>query len=192
MKWSKWWMVFGLLLAFAAGGCSTLDQLYDQQVAEAPGPVVATNVVYKTNIVTVQAASTNVLTGEIVPARVRHEITPEIEIVRGPPVWVTNLIARPMVQGTIQGAAAVPVPFAGAAALLLGWAYSAYGHFRSRRLAQGLVVSIQAGRRLLNETPEGKILGAQFKAKLQQSQAMQGIAPWVKKLLDATLPDHKV
>lgn len=184
-------MFLAAFFAFCAG-CTTLDHLYAREVTEFSAAPIATNVVYKTNSVVIEPASTDPITGAVRPARVREEVTPEISVVMSPPRRVTNIVERPGIRGAIDTTGALPIPWAGAGALLLGWAYSAYAAFRNRRVARGLVLSVQAGRKFLAETPEGRALGDKFKEKLQHSQILHGVAPAVKALLDQTLPDHKV
>lgn len=173
------------------GGCSTFDTLFDRTVTEVPGQIIVTNTVFKTNVVFI-AAVTNAATGDVTQPQIKQVITPEISYVFSPPTYVTNIAPRASIQGAIQGAGGLPLPYAGTAAVLIGWAYSAYAALRNRKINKALVLSVQAGRQFLTETPEGRTVADGFKKKMVESQMMAGIAPQVKVLLDKWIPDHKV
>jgi hypothetical protein len=168
------------------GGCSTL---YDQHIVERPGEVVGTNFVLRTNIVLLEAARTNEV-GEVIPARIAQVVQPEIVLQYAPPTYVTNLVPRATIETGIRAAGGLPVPWAGTAALLLGWAYSAFAAFRNKQIAKGLVQSVQVGREFLQATPEGQKLDAAFKEKLVRHQQFAGVAKHVQALLEAYVPNH--
>ena len=127
---------------------------------------------------------TNEITGEITPPKLQQVVTPEITSSYAPPTLITNLVPRPLVEEALKTTGALPFPFAGAVALLLGWAYSGYAAMRNKRLGVAVIQSVQAGREFLQSTPEGKKLDEQFKATLAQHQTYSGVVKEVKQLLD--------
>ncbi len=187
--WIMLWLclvICGLVLT----GCAPIERtLYRREVVSVPGPILATNVITRTNEIVLAPASTNALTGEVTPARVERRIEPEITYTHAPPTLVTNLVPRPELAGAIQAGGALPFPFAGAAALALGWAYSAYASVRNRRVGVALVQGIEAGREFLQSTPEGQKLDEQFKETLARHQNYAGVMRDVRTLLDRYVHD---
>jgi hypothetical protein len=170
-------------------GCAQLDGLYDRQVTEIPGEVLRRSTILRTNEVVLEAASTNTA-GLIVPAKIAQVVTPEIAVPYAPPTYITNLVPRLGVETGIKAVAAAPVPWAGTAALGLGWLYSAYASLRNKQVAKALVQSVQVGREFLQRTPEGEKLDAELKRLLQRHQEYAGVAREVKKILDTCVPKH--
>ncbi len=176
-----------LLLGLFASGCSTLDSFYAKQVEEIPGaPIERT--IYRTNVV-LESAYTN-SAGSVTPERLVEVVMPEVSVQHAPPTYVTNLVPRGDVETGIKAAGAVPVPWAGAVALGLGWLYSAYASLRNKQVAKALVQSVQVGREFLQATPEGQKLDAEVKRLLQRHQEYAGVAEEVKKILEAYVPGH--
>ena len=180
---------FGLmaLAAVTVGistGCSSLDgALYNREVKTTPGEITRTNTVYTTNMVVVEASKTNAATGEVSAPVLKQVIVPTITYDYAPPTVVTNLVPRAGIETLIQGGGALPVPFAGTVALGLGWLYSLYASIRNKKIAAGIVQSVQRGREFLQTTPEGQKLDEKFKAILAQHQDSAGIVDEVNKLL---------
>lgn len=165
-------------------GCGTLDSLYEEQVSQLPGEIIGTNTVFTTNTVMVAAAQTNDVTGEITPAVLKEEVTPVITYEYSPPRYQTNLVPKAFVAGAIETTSALPFPFAGAAGLVVGFLYSAYAAVRNRKATKALVLGIEAGRKFLNETPEGRKLDAVIKDKLIEHQEAAGVLNEVGKLVN--------
>lgn len=142
-------------------GCSTLDKLYT------PTPTVTPAVT--NSVPQVIPAATNAVTGVVLPS-----VTNELQIVTAPQ---TNIVIapNPTVQAGIQAAAALPFPFAGVVAILGGWLYTAYANMRNKKLSAALVTGIDAGRQILQSTPEGQKLDAKFKDVLIQHQELAGV-----------------
>lgn len=157
--------------------------LYDKQVVTTPGAILATNTVYQTNVVVVSETKTNLVTGDITPPVFRQIIVPTITYDYAPAITVTNLVPRAGISSIITGAGALPLPFAGTAAALLGWAYSFYASVRNKKVAAGVVQSVQQARNWLQTTPEGTKIDEQIKAILAAHQDSAGIAAEVNKLL---------
>jgi hypothetical protein len=132
-------------------------------------------------------AVTNVITGEmtqmIKPPETRFIVTPTITYDYAPATTITNLVPRSGVRSLIDMGGALPIPFAGTIALALGWLYSLYAMIRNKKVAAGIVMSVERGREFLQSTPEGKKLDAQFKGILAQHQDSAGIVAEVDKLL---------
>lgn len=166
-------------------GCASADRLlYDQQVTQRPGVILSTNIVYRTNVVVVDVARTNAATGEITPARLQQVIQPEISFSYAPPAYITNLVARPFIEGGLQTVGGLPFPFAGTAGLLLGWAYTAYRAVRNKQIGVAVMKSVEAGREFLQTTPEGVKLDEEFTRILEKHQDYSGVVREVRGLLD--------
>lgn len=181
-----WVSAIGCLLL---GGCATLDKLYDKEIVEVRGEQAVQDVLYRTNTVVIEPERIDE-NGTVIPAKVAQVIQPEVVVRYAPPTYVTNLVPRASVQTGIQMSGAVPVPWAGTAALALGWMYSAYAALRNKKVAKVLAQSVQVGREFLQSTPEGQRLDSAFKAKLQKHQQYAGVADLVKVLLNKYVPDH--
>ncbi len=183
-------LCFGLLLP----GCRRAeDFFYQKKVIEIPAAILATNTVYTTNVV-VTAAVTNVATGELIsPPRITQTVVPTVTYEYSPVTYRTNLVPRPSIDGGLEVVGALPVPFAGTAAVVLGWAVHAYAAFRNKKrsdaVAESLITGIEAGRRAIRETPEGLKLDSVIKAKLKDSQIANGVWPAVRNLVGEYVPD---
>jgi hypothetical protein len=105
---------------------------------------------------TVAPAATNAVSGAITPA-------------------VTNYAPNAAATVTAQAVSAMPFPFAGTAGIAAGWLLTAYAAWRNRKLASALVTGIDAGRQILQSTPEGQKLDAKFKDLLIQHQDAAGV-----------------
>jgi hypothetical protein len=180
-------IVILILLGLLGSGCSTLDSLYGKEIQQIPGAPIGTTI-YRTNVV-LEAASTN-SAGIVTPARMVEVVTPEVSVQYAPPTYVTNLVPRADVDAGIKASGAVPVPWAGAVALGLGWLYSAYASLRNKQVAKALVQSVQVGREFLQSTPEGAKLDAEVKRLLARHQEYAGVAEEVGKLLSSYVPGH--
>jgi hypothetical protein len=101
----------------------------------------------------------------------------------------TNYAASPLALGAATTVAALPFPFAGTAGIALGWALTAYAAFRNRKLATALVTGIEAGRQILQTTPEGQKLDAKFKDVLIQHQDAAGVLNSASKLVNQYTSD---
>jgi hypothetical protein len=109
-----------------------------------------------TSVVT--PASTNAVTGAITP-----------------PSTNTTYTANPMALAATQGIAAAPFPFAGTVGIGLGWLLTGIAAIRSKKLSVALVQGIEAGRQILQTTPEGQKLDAKFKDALIANQDAAGV-----------------
>ncbi len=167
-------------------GCSFVErQAYRKEVTSTPGPLLASNVVTEaTPFLT--PAFTNLTTLEVTPAKVEvREIPVSTNFVWGPSILHTNLVPIPAVQSTIEaGAAALPFPWAGAGGIALGWLYTAYAAFRNKQAAKALVTGIEAGRAILQNTPEGRVLDHAIKDKLIEHQELAGVLNIVGKIVN--------
>lgn len=177
--------LFGLM-----AGCSYLEKLYVPKVTQKPGEVISTNTVYVTNIVNIPA-QVDASTGAVVaPARQEVEVKPIVTYTVAPPTLETNYVTNPSVESAVKFTELIPgwggtVSFGLTTLLSLGAAW------KNKRLAKGLVQSVQDGRDFLATHPEGQKAAEGFKETILKSQKLQGIQPMVKKLLDAAIPDHK-
>lgn len=178
-------LTLGLALLSVLTGCSGLEAvLYQKETERAAGAIMATNLVFRTNLVMAAEARTNPATGEISSPQWRQVIVPEITYEYAPAILRTNLAPRPQVEGMLEGTHFLPVPFAGTIAMVLGWVYSAYAALRNRRVAKALVLGIESGRRLLLETPEGQRLDARIKDALVKHQEWAGALGETRRLVE--------
>lgn len=97
----------------------------------------------------------------------------QVEAVISPPV--TNYVVSPAVATVTAVAGALPIPWAGTVASLLGLGASLYVGARRRRLTVALVEGIEAGRVLLQASPEGRALDAQVRDALIHHQEIAGV-----------------
>lgn len=102
---------------------------------------------------------------------------------------VTNYAPNPVAVATAQTVAALPFPFAGTAGIALGWLITAYASIKNKRLASALVTGIDAGRQILQTTPEGQRLDAKFKDMLIQHQDAAGVLNEASKLVNKLTGD---
>lgn len=193
------------LVAIAAvfSGCGTLDKMYDQKVVAVPGGIVATNTVWTTNTVLVMVtntvavpAATNPVTGVVTPASITEIATPTIRQVAAPQItydyapttYITNLVEKPLIGGGIQAvtgiASATGIPWGGLAGIVLAWLYTGYAALRNKKLAVALTTGIEAGRVVLQTTPEGQALDKIIKAKLIEHQELAGVLNDASKLVN--------
>jgi hypothetical protein len=182
------WTLALLVLCVTISGCSSLDRaLYRTQVETRPAEILATNTVTITNVVVVpEVVATNQATGQVEvvePVRTNVVLTPRVEYVYAPPVTVTNLVPRPAVEAGLKAVEGAPFPMAGLAGILLGWAYSAYAAVRNKKTAVAVIQGIEAGRRILQETPEGQVLDKKIKDALIEHQETAGVLHQVTQLV---------
>ncbi|MDX1951493.1 MAG: hypothetical protein SFY81_04875 [Verrucomicrobiota bacterium] len=163
-------------------GCAQLERGYRQEIVTTPSRT-ETNVTTRLEPVEIRPSYTNVSTGEIVPPAIETKLIYVTNLVQLPPVTVTNLAPIPAVQAGIQsGVGMLPFPGAGAVGYALAAIYAAYATWRNnrtastgRKVAKALVEGIEAGRLILNETPEGRKLDAKIKDELIKHQEVAGV-----------------
>ena len=186
-------------------GCNFLDKAYVQKPG---GAVIGTNIVVipaVTNTVVAPVVTNTVIvppkidlaTGIVVPGSTNITVTGGSTFVTitpastnfvpvlAPPTLETNS----MISGGISMLGSLPVPGAGAAALALGWLYSAYAAIRNKKVSVALVQGIEAGRQILQTTPEGQKLDAKVKDALLQHQDIAGVLNEVSGLVNAYTGD---
>lgn len=122
-------------------------------------------------------------------AQLDKALTKSTEVVTVDPVTgasVTNIVlkVRPEIEGGAKILTALPFPFAGVAGTLVGFAASAYLALRQRKVAVALVQGIEAGRELLQNTPEGQKLDTKLKDELIKHQEAAGVVNAVAKLVN--------
>lgn len=90
---------------------------------------------------------------------------------------VTNTVYEPstMAQVGVTAIGALPFPGAGTAGIALAWLATAYAAYRNKKLSVALVKGIDAGRQILQTTPEGQKLDAKFKDALIDHQEISGV-----------------
>lgn len=159
--------VFAALVMFT--GCASVEKaLYNGQAVVTPA---ATNVSH-----------------QVVMGPTGEPETIEIPVIT--PAVTNRVIApSPIVSGVIEGAKALPFPFAGTAALALGWLYSAYASARNKKLAGALVDGVEAARQWLQTTPEGKTVDGKLVGYLKTHQEAAGVLNAAAALVNARTGD---
>lgn len=125
-------------------------------------------------------------------ALIRERVTPaqtvqttnsagQVESVILPPV--TNYVVNPVVAGTASIASALPIPWAGTIGTAVGLLASLYVSARRKKLSIALVEGIEAGRVILQTTPEGQILDSKIKDELIHHQEIAGVLSAASKLV---------
>jgi hypothetical protein len=149
----------------ALSGCSTLDRAL------------------LTSTQTITPAITNAVIVENTNAD--GTITPVAELVVTPSQ--TNTIFAPNTTATtgLTILSAVPVPWCGTAAAILTAALSMYVSGRNKKLAAALVTGIEAGRQILQTTPEGQKLDAKIKDALIAHQEAAGVLNAASQLVNS-------
>jgi len=176
-------LVFVALFAIGGlSGCSTLDRAYRQEVTwtNAPAVQVVTNTVVVARSVT-GPMGTNTVT-EVVTNLVPLFYTNMVRVA------VTNLVARPKVLATIEAAGVginTLMPGIGSiVALVLGGLYHGYRQFRNRKVNEALVQGVETARAVLESTPQGQAVDAQFVKWLMDHQKQAGVFAAVSGLVD--------
>jgi hypothetical protein len=116
---------------------------------------------------TIEPAITNVVTGDVTPAVTNTTYTP-----------------NPIAQGTASTIGALPLPWCGTAGALLGAGIAMYANFRNKKLAGALVTGIEAGRQILQTTPEGQRLDGMVKEALINHQEAAGVLNAASKMVN--------
>lgn len=183
--------LLALTVALAITGCAVLDRMYGKTVTAHPQ---TTNVVTRLETNTVVNWVTNSITdpaGNVmqhVSATTNVVVTPRTVITVTPAWFETNLVANTSVEGGISAvggvAGSLGVPGAGLIGIVLGWLYPAYAAFRNKKANIALVTGIEAGRQILQETPEGQKLDARMKDALINHQEVAGVLNLVSGLVN--------
>lgn len=186
------WIYIALMwVAIWCTGCKFEEKLYQRRVEQIPAAVVGSVTEWSTNEV-VYPAQTNLVTGVVAPPVTNVIILPHVRPVYAPPVTTTNLVPNPVVESVIASAGALPIPWAGTAAAVVGWLYTAYANFRNKKLSKALVEGIEAGRKILTATPEGQKVDQKVKDALMDAQMIRGVlneaSKLVNELTDKTVP----
>lgn len=105
----------------------------------------------------------------------------QVESVILPPV--TNYVVNPVVTGTAGAVSAIPLPWAGTAGTLAALLASLYVSARRKKLAVALVEGIEAGRMVLQASPEGQALDTKIKDELIHHQEISGVLSAASKLV---------
>jgi len=116
---------------------------------------------------TVTPAITNAATGDVTPAVTNTTYTP-----------------NPIAQGTATAIGALPLPWCGTAGAVLGACIAMYANYRNKKLAGALVTGIEAGRQILQTTPEGQRLDGMVKEALINHQEAAGVLNAASKMVN--------
>jgi hypothetical protein len=123
-----------------------------------------------TSTATVTPATTNQVVS--VDATTGQSVTNQVVM---PPATNVTYAPSPVAVAATQTIAALPFPFAGTAGIALGWLLTAYAAWKNKKLSVALVQGIDAGRQILQTTPEGQKLDAKFKDALIEHQEIAGV-----------------
>ncbi len=184
------------LAAVIITGCGTLDKLYKQNPVVIPAATNTVAVVTPAATNQVATVATNdagaVLTN--VTVTVVAPVTNYVQKIT-PASTNMELAPNPIVQAGISTggnvASGMGLPFAGAGAIALGWLYTGYANLRNKKITAALVTGIEAGRQILQTTPEGQALDAKIKDALIQHQQVAGVLNEVSTLVN-NLTDNTV
>ena len=92
---------------------------------------------------------------------------------------MTNLVAKPEAEATIQAAGTVVNTFAPGVgsimALALGGLYHGYRQVRNRKVNEALIQGVETARAVLTTTPQGQSVDAQFVRWLMKHQREAGV-----------------
>jgi plasmid stabilization system protein ParE len=102
-----------------------------------------------------------------------------------------ELEMSPLIVHAIRGVGQLPVPGAAAGALALGWLYSGYAAARNKRAALAVIQGIEAGRRGLQDTPEGKAMDDKIRQALIEHQQFRGVLEYVAALVQKYTEETK-
>lgn len=165
-------------------GCAAMDKaLLKPIVTTLPPQVISTNITLVTNLYAMPA-STNAVTGQVVPEWTTAIVTPQVVYSYAPSQTHTNWVVRPEVETGISVVGSLPVPYAGLAAIAAGWLATLYANIRNKRAAASLVTGIEAVREGLQTTPEGQKLDQKIKQVLIEKQELAGTLNTVSKLVN--------
>ena len=205
----KLMMVVGMAAALVTmAGCGTLDKAYNAEVTWTNAPVVkvVTNTVVVTNVVpqVVERERVVLVTNEVSGAVSGHVAREPVAtnfvtllVTNTIPVFetnvvqvpVTNLVAKPAALATIEATGSLVnmfLPGIGSmVALLLGGMYHGYRQLRNRRVNEALVQGVETARAVLETTPQGQAVDAQYVKWLMEHQKEAGVFVSVTKLVDA-------
>ena len=108
-------------------------------------------------------------------------------------VPVTNLVAKPEAEATIQAAGSAVNTFlpgiSSILALVLGGAYHGYRQVGNRKVNEALIQGVETARAVLETTSQGQAADAQFVKWLTEHQKEAGVFTTVSTLVD-TLSDN--
>ena len=148
-------LIVTFIIAFCSAGCSAVESSLLKSHSTVTPAV--------TNAVEVVATDAS---GALVTNVTLH-VTPA----------VTNVVYEPtpIAQAGAAAIGALPFPGAGTAAIVGGWLLTALAAWRNKKLSVALVKGIDAGRQILQTTPEGQRLDAKFKDALIENQEIAGV-----------------
>ena len=161
-------------------GCTAIDKAYNKEVVYTPA---------KTNTVTTFVTNTVVIAAvtnadqTVTPEKTQVVIVPTVEYTVVPATYKTNLVDNPSVTTTLAVAETLPVPYAGLVASIIALAYASYRNVRNKKALVAVVQGIDAGRKLLQNTPELRALDAKIKDVLIDHQEVAGVLQAVTKVV---------
>jgi len=180
----------GMAMLVSVAGCATLDKAYNAEVTWHDEAVVkvVTNRVVVTNLVpqVVAEAGKPVVTNYVTLLMTNTIPVFETNVVQVP---VTNLVAKPAAVATIDATGTLVntfLPGVGSLiALVLGGLYHGYRQIRNKKVNEALVQGVETARAILETTPQGQAVDAQFVKWLMDHQKQAGVFKTVTTLVDA-------
>jgi len=174
-------------------GCGTVHRtFYNSQAVVTTRPAVTvTNLVMPT-VSQVFTNSYQTPAGDVVT---EIETAPAGQVFQhittAPAALVTNevLTPKPLAMAAAKTVESLPFPFAAPIGIGLGWLLTGYASWRNKKLSAALVSGIEAGRLILQTTPEGQRLDARLKDCLIAHQEANGVLNAAARLVNAYTGD---
>ena len=203
----KWWLL-ALVLGCLGGGCAGRvgGGLFQPVVGVTNTAVAATvtNIVTVTNLVPVVLETTNLVGvtnlvggGAVVEASRAWTTNSAAVVVTNTTVErVTNIVAvtytnwleRPAIVAGIGAAGTVVDTFVPGVGTLISLAlaglYGAWARLKNRKVNEALVQGVETARAMLEQTPQGQAVDAEFVRWLQAHQKEAGVFVAVSRLVD--------
>lgn len=104
----------------------------------------------------VTPATTNAVSGIVTPEQTQYSVS-------APALGGAKLVTS------------LPIPFAAPAGIVLTFLLQGYASMRNKKALSAVVLGVEAGRKILQETPEGQKLDAQLKDALIHYQEVAGV-----------------
>lgn len=178
MKTTKLIILTAILgMATLLTGCNLLDRGYDTVAIQHPAITNSVTVMETNSIV-------NPANGQL-----EQTITPHVTVKIQPAYTTTELMDKPLIASGIQTLKSLPIPYASIGASFLAAAVSIYKLIRNKQALKAVVVGVEAGREMLQNTPQGQILDAKIKDILIKHQEEAGVLHIVSDVVNSYTGD---
>lgn len=106
-----------------------------------------------------------------------------------PAVTNTVLVDRPELTTAVAVGQTLPIPYVGLGASILGLLYTLYRNIRNKQALVSVVTGIEAGRKILQTTPELQAVDAKIKDFLIAHQEIAGTLQTVSSVVNSYTGD---